>query len=71
MLIYFVGIIGPSANTFRAWATGERIIDFSTIKTEELVIINYCFSFVFVLLSIAPGRIARFEAVTHLVCICV
>ena len=68
MLIYFVGIFGSSANTFRAWSTGEHGKDFSTVEAEELCIINYCFSFVFVMLSIAPGRIARFEAVTHLVC---
>ena len=67
LFIYFVGIFGSSANTFQAWTAGEEINDFSTIKAYELATINYFFASMYVMLSIAPGRIARFEAVTHLV----
>ena len=67
LFIYFVGVFGSSANTFQAWSAGDEINDFSTMKAYELAIVNYFFASMYVMLSIAPGRIARFEAVTHLV----
>ena len=68
LLIYFVGIFSTFA-TFNPWLSGEGISDhdFSSIKAQELGTMNYCFSFMYIMLAIAPGRIARFEAVTHLV----
>ena len=68
LLIYFVGIFSTFA-TFNPWLSGEGISshDFSSIKDQELGTMNYCFSFMYIMLAIAPGRIARFEAVTHLV----
>ena len=67
LFIYFVGIFGSYIHVFLELPSGIAVVDFTTSTGQELAIINYCFSFVFVMLSIAPGRIARFEAVTHLV----
>lgn len=70
LLIYYVSLFGSDVNVFIAWSDGEHVVDFTTITAQELAIMNYCFSFAFIMISIAPGRIARFEAVTHLVCAC-
>ena len=67
LFIYLVIIFGSSLNVFRAWSTGQRVIDFSTMTGEDFAIENYCYTFMYIMLAIAPGRIARFEAVTHLV----
>ena len=67
LLIYFVGIFGSYIHVFLAWSIGEHVIDFSTMTALELATTNYCYTFVFIMMSIAPGRIARFEAVTYLV----
>ena len=69
LLIYYVSLFGSYINIFFAWKNGRHDGDFTTITSQDFVILNYCFSFAFIMLSIAPGRIARFESVTHLVCI--
>ena len=68
LLIYYISLFGSYMNVFLAWGSGVYAVDFTTITAKELAVMNYCFSFAFIMLSIAPGRIARFEAVTHLVC---
>ena len=55
-------------HVFLAWGYGIYMIDFTAVTSKELAVMNYCFSFAFIVLSIAPGRIARFEAITNLVC---
>ena len=67
IFICLVGLFGSYVNVFLAWSTGARVIDFSTITSQEFAITNYCYTFVFIMLAIAPGRIARFEATTYLV----
>ena len=67
IFICLVGLFGSYINVFMAWSTGAHMIDFSTITSQELAIINYCYTFMYIMLAIAPGRIARFEATTYLV----
>ena len=69
LLIYYVSLFGSYINIFYAWRRGEQEGDFTTNTPQGFVIMNYCFSFAFIMLSIAPGRIARFESVSHLVCV--
>ena len=71
LFTFLVGLLGSYISVFESWGHHER----GTAGIgQELAIINYCYTFMYVMLSIAPGRIARFEAVTHLVsccCICI
>ena len=67
LLIYYISLFGSYMHVFLAWGCGIYMIDFTAVTSKELAVMNYCFSFAFIVLSIAPGRIARFEAVTNLV----
>ena len=42
-------------------------VNFATFGTKGILFINYSYIAIYILLTIAPGRIARFEAVIHLV----
>ena len=67
IFITFVAICGSYVGAFQSWAKTGRVSDFSTLTSEGLAITNYSFSFLFIMLAIAPGRIARFESVVRLV----
>ena len=41
--------------------------NFSSYGARGVAFVNYTYIAIFILLTIAPGRIARFEAVIHLV----
>ena len=47
LFIYLVILFGSSLNVFRAWSTGQRVIDFSTMTGEDLAIENYCYTFMY------------------------
>ena len=53
--------------TFQSWLKTGRLSDFSTLTPEGVAITNYAYVFLLFMLTIAPGRIARFESVVHLV----
>ena len=72
IFMYLFGMLSTYANIFYSWAENRasgknRPSDFSSWTPECLAIVNYSFSFLFIMLAIAPGRIARFQAVVHLV----
>ena len=67
VFIYFICTLGSYANMIYSLTKHGKVSDFSTYTAEGLAASNYLYVFVFIMLTIAPGRIARFEAVTHLV----
>ena len=67
MFITFVAICGSYVGAFQSWVKTGRVSDFSTLTPEGLAITNYGYVFLFIMLTIAPGRIARFEFVLSLV----
>ena len=67
VFIYLICMLGAYVNVIRSLSKNGETSDFSTYTAEALAIVNYLYAFVFIMLTIAPGRIARFEAVIHLV----
>ena len=67
MIISLVTMFGAYAPTFQSWLKTGRFSEFSTLSPEGLAITNYAYVFLLFMLTIAPGRIARFESVVHLV----
>ena len=67
IIIYLLCICGSYANIVYTYCKFGEVTDFSMYSGGGLALSNYMYVFVFTMLTIAPGRIARFEAVTHLV----
>ena len=67
VIISFVTMFNAYIPTFQSWVKTGRVSDFSTLSPEGVAITNYAYVFLLFMLTIAPGRIARFESVVHLV----
>ena len=67
IFIYLLCLFGSYANIMCTYFKNGKVADFSSYSGDGLALTNYMYVFVFTMLTIAPGRIARFEAVTHLV----
>ena len=67
IIISLVTMFGAYAPTFQSWVKTGKMSEFSTLSPEGVAITNYAYVFLLFMLTIAPGRIARFESVVHLV----
>ena len=67
IFIYFVVMIANYSHAFRSWHNGTKVSDFSQFTPDILTVLNYSYIPLNILFTIAPGRIARFESVVHLV----
>ena len=49
LLIYYISLFGSYVNVFIAWSNKVYVVDFTTVTATELAVMNYCFSFAFIM----------------------
>ena len=66
MLIFLIALIGTISSFFPAIGNYSATT-YLTFTSSQIMVMILMYSFVIIMLTITPGRIARYEAVTHLV----
>ena len=65
--IYLLALAVSYVSVFQTRSKDQTAVNFTDFTARDIAIINDSFVLLYILLTIAPGRIARFEAVIHLV----
>ena len=65
--IYLLALAVSYVSVFQTRSKDHTEVNFSNFTARDIAVINGSFALLYILLTIAPGRIARFEAVIHLV----
>ena len=67
LFTFFIGILISYITVFKTRPKNGASAAFSTFTAQDIAFINCSYALIFIILTIVPGRIARFEAVIHLV----